>query len=53
VQELGLDPVEVRAPRLAHDLDHPSDLRDWLAQRPQGAAAALMSRLAASAGTAA
>jgi 2-phospho-L-lactate guanylyltransferase len=53
VHELGLDPVEVKAPSLAHDLDHPSDLRDWLARRPQGAAAALMSRLAASAGTAA
>lgn len=53
VYELGLDPVEVTAPSLAHDLDHPDDLRDWLAQRPQGAAAALMSRFAAKAGTAA
>jgi 2-phospho-L-lactate guanylyltransferase len=53
VRALGLVAHEVQAPSLAHDLDHPDDLRDWLASRPQGAAAALMSRLAASAGTAA
>lgn len=53
VRDLGLDPFEVAAPSLAHDLDHPDDLRDWLASRPQGAAADLMSRLADTAGTAA
>jgi 2-phospho-L-lactate guanylyltransferase len=53
VRGLGLAPLEVAAPSLAHDLDHPDDLRDWLASRPQGAAADLMSRLADTAGTAA
>jgi 2-phospho-L-lactate guanylyltransferase len=49
---LRLEPVELTAPSLAHDLDRPGDLRAWLAGCPQGAAAALMARLA-SAGTAA
>jgi len=50
---LGLEPHEIDAPSLAHDLDRPADLREWLASRPEGAAAALMTRLAAPAGNAA
>ena len=53
VRALGLEPHEIRAPSLAHDLDRPGDLREWLASQPQGATAVLMSRLAAPAGTAA
>jgi 2-phospho-L-lactate guanylyltransferase len=53
VRTLGLEPHEIQAQSLAHDLDRPGDLREWLASHPQRAAAALMSRLAAPAGTAA
>ncbi|HEY3696664.1 2-phospho-L-lactate guanylyltransferase [Phenylobacterium sp.] len=49
----GLQPLIAEAPSLAHDLDRPGDLRAWLAHRPNGATAQLMSRLAAPTGTAA
>jgi 2-phospho-L-lactate guanylyltransferase len=49
----GLEPLIIEAPSLAHDLDRPGDLHAWLARRPHGATAQMMSRLAASTGTAA